>query len=147
MDYVTISKQEISVEEIAAQASSPDCGAISLFIGTTRNHVQAKKVVHLVYEAYEPMAVKEMKKICDEMRQKWPIKHVIMVHRVGAVPIREASVVIAVSSEHRQEAQQAVMWAVDSLKARVPIWKKEYYEDGEKVWKENRECPWRSSSP
>lgn len=102
------------------------------------------QVVSLEYEAYESMALKEMQKICTELRVRWPnLKHIALHHRLGVVPVREASVVIAVSSPHRAAALDSVSFAIDQLKSQVPIWKKEIYEDdpvGE--WKENKECQW-----
>ncbi|KAJ0173474.1 hypothetical protein K1T71_010623 [Dendrolimus kikuchii] len=118
------------------------CGAVSIFVGTTRDNFEGKKVLRLEYEAYEPMALKAMKIICDDVRKKWPAVHSIaMYHRLGNVPCREASVVIAVSSPHRRESLDAVSYCIDQLKAVVPIWKKEVYEGEAPVWKENVECP------
>ncbi|XP_059047983.1 molybdopterin synthase catalytic subunit isoform X2 [Achroia grisella] len=99
-------------------------------------------VVRLEYEAYESMALKAMKAICDDVRSKWPPVHSIAIyHRLGNVPCREASVVIAVSSPHRRDSLDAVAYCIDQLKATVPIWKKEVYEGDAPVWKENAECP------
>lgn len=99
------------------------------------------QVVSLAYEAYDNMAIKEMNKICSDLRSKWPgLKHIVIHHRLGTVPVREASVVIAASSPHRSEALESVSFAIDQLKTRVPIWKKEIYEgDHEAEWKENKE--------
>lgn len=99
-----------------------------------------KKVLKLEYEAYTPMALKELQKLCDQVRQKWEVLKIAVVHRIGEVPIGEASVIIVVSSAHRRESLEAVHWAIDELKATVPIWKKEFYEDGETSWKKNSEC-------
>lgn len=91
------------------------------------------------YEAYQPMAEREMLAICQRMRERWPLRHVAIAHRIGVVPIGEASVEIAVSSAHRREALEAVQFAIDDLKAHVPIWKKEIYEGDAAAWKENAE--------
>ena len=91
------------------------------------------------YEAYQPMAEREMLAICLRMRERWPLRHVAITHRIGVVPIGEASVEIAVSSAHRREALEAVQFAIDDLKAHVPIWKKEVYEGDATAWKENAE--------
>eukprot|EP00013_Stygamoeba_regulata_P016977 CAMPEP_0177671884 /NCGR_PEP_ID=MMETSP0447-20121125/24994_1 /TAXON_ID=0 /ORGANISM="Stygamoeba regulata, Strain BSH-02190019" /LENGTH=206 /DNA_ID=CAMNT_0019179411 /DNA_START=669 /DNA_END=1289 /DNA_ORIENTATION=+ len=116
------------------------CGAVSCFIGTTRDSFHGKKVLRLEYEAYEPMALKEMRNLALLMREKWPqIGRVAIAHRVGIVPVGESSVVIAVSSVHRKDSLEAVQWCIDELKATVPVWKKEIYEDGS-AWKANAEC-------
>ncbi|KAM9261901.1 molybdopterin synthase catalytic subunit isoform 3-T3 [Morus bassanus] len=116
-----------------------------VLFGTTRNNFEGKKVIHLEYEAYTSMAETEIKKICRDVRQKWPsVKHIAVQHRLGVVPITEASVIIAVSSPHRAESLEAVMYCINTLKASVPIWKKEIYED-EYSWKENKECFWANS--
>ncbi|KAL5005251.1 hypothetical protein ScPMuIL_018707 [Solemya velum] len=144
MDHVEITVDKLNVERIQSSVASPKCGAISLFIGTTRDHFDGKEVVQLEYEAYRPMAEKKMKEICQQIRDKWPVENISVVHRVGVVPVCEASIVIALSSPHRKEAMEAVQFAIDTLKATVPIWKKELYGDGTSSWKENKECCWKS---
>lgn len=149
MDFVRLVDSRLSVEEIVDLVKSPKCGAVSMFIGTTRDNCDGLKVARLVYEAYDTMANKAMKKVCCELRKKWPdVEHIAIYHRTGEVPVSEASVVIAVSSPHRQESLSAVQFAIDSLKASVPVWKKEEYEDCEveAKWKENKECAWTSST-
>lgn len=106
------------------------------------------KVVQLEYEAYDDMAKKEMSNICYEIRQRWPdIVNIAMYHRLGLVPVKEASVVIAISSPHRKSSLEALPFALDELKKMVPIWKKEFYKSKddtcqESQWKENPECTW-----
>uniref|UniRef100_A0A8C0ZG16 Molybdopterin synthase catalytic subunit n=1 Tax=Cyanistes caeruleus TaxID=156563 RepID=A0A8C0ZG16_CYACU len=96
-----------------------------VLLGTTRNNFEGKKVIRLEYEAYTSMAETEIKKICRDVRQKWPsVKHIAVHHRLGVVPITEASVIIAASSPHRAESLEAVMYCINTLKASVPIWKK-----------------------
>ena len=94
------------------------------------------------YEAYEPMALKEMYKLCSNIRSQWNVHNIAIHHRLGEVPVKEASVVIAVSSPHRKESLRAVEYAIDALKASVPIWKKEIYDNNTADWKENKECSW-----
>lgn len=143
MDHLKLTVDKLSVDAISELVTDDTCGAVSIFVGTTRDNFEGKKVLRLEYEAYEPMALKAMKLICDEVRQKWPAVHSIaMYHRLGNVPCREASVVIAVSSPHRRESLEAVSQCIDRLKAAVPIWKKEVYEGQPPVWKENAECAW-----
>ena len=103
----------------------------------TRDNFEGRRVLKLEYEAYPEMAVAEMKKIGNEIVQKWPDVRIAMIHTLGIVPVGEASVVIAVSSPHRDAAYAASRHGIDTLKARVPIWKKEIYQDGES-WKANK---------
>jgi len=103
-------------------------------------------VVELQYEAYEPMALKKLAQLCSVVRSKWSqVHHVAIHHRTGVVGPAEASVVIAITSPHRQTSLEAVSFAIDELKATVPIWKKERYDDGS-TWKENKECAWASTA-
>ncbi|KAM5193137.1 molybdopterin synthase catalytic subunit isoform 1-T1 [Mantella aurantiaca] len=143
-DFVRVSPEKLSADEVSQLVVSPSCGAVSLFIGTTRNSFEGKNVVCLEYEAYVPMAEIEIKKILSEVRQKWPaVKHIAVHHRLGVVPVTEASVAIAVSSPHRNDSLDAVKYCINTLKATVPIWKKEMYEEAGYTWKENTECVWR----
>lgn len=91
------------------------------------------------------MALKEMINICTKIRAQWNVEGIAIYHRIGEVPISKASVVIAVSSPHREESLKAVEYAINTLKTLVPIWKKEVYEIGETQWKENKECTWINS--
>lgn len=134
-----VTEDKLDFVAIYNEVSDPSVGAISTFVGVTRNHFDNKQVLKLEYEAYKPMAEKELQKICDKIRSTWVVKHIAMYHKVGLVPIGEASVFIAISSEHRSESLEAVHFAIDELKATVPIWKKEFYADGS-VWKGNAEC-------
>ncbi|CAH1155198.1 unnamed protein product [Phaedon cochleariae] len=146
MNYLEVTEERLSVELISNLVSSKSCGAISLFIGTTRDNFEGKKVVNLEYEVYEAMAIKRMTAICEEIRQHWPtVEGIAIYHRVGSVPVKEASIIIAISSPHRKEAIQATEWCIDDVKRSVPIWKKEVYAEEAPQWKENKECPWSSS--
>lgn len=101
------------------------------------------QVVSLEYEAYEPMALKSLENICKEIRENWKDVHGIAIyHRLGLVPVKEASVIIAVSSPHRQSSLDATSYAIEALKKNVPIWKKELYSDNAASWKANKECNW-----
>ncbi|XP_001359099.2 molybdopterin synthase catalytic subunit [Drosophila pseudoobscura] len=141
MNHIKLIDCPIDVTYAINLISDPSCGASSIFIGTTRDSFQGKKVVSLAYEAYENMALKEMDKICSDLRATWPdLKHILIYHRLGTVPENEASVVIAASAPHRSAALKAVTFAIDQLKSRVPIWKKEIYEGNHDAeWKENSE--------
>ncbi|XP_071648385.1 molybdopterin synthase catalytic subunit isoform X4 [Temnothorax longispinosus] len=141
-NFVKLQQEELNVAEIMELVTFPNCGAISNFIGITRDNFENKKVIKLEYEAYESMALKEMTNICNKIRLQWHVEGVAIYHRIGEVPISKASVVIAVSSPHREESLRAVEYAINTLKASVPIWKKEVYETGEPQWKQNKECKW-----
>jgi molybdopterin synthase catalytic subunit len=103
---------------------------VCLFLGVVRNENRGRRVKHLEYEAYEEMALPLMEEIAAETRSRFPVSGVRLVHRLGRLEIGEASVVVAVCSPHRAEAFAACHHAIDTLKARVPIWKKEHYSDG-----------------
>lgn len=128
-----IVEEPIPIEELAACVASPDAGAIATFVGTTRATNRGRNVLKLEYEAYAEMAVAEFAKIAAEARRRWELTGVTIVHRVGVVPLGEASVGIAVSAPHRREAIEACHFCIDSLKLVAPIWKKEHFEGGE-VW-------------
>ncbi|ELU01559.1 hypothetical protein CAPTEDRAFT_175568 [Capitella teleta] len=145
MEHVQLTFDPLDVNEVTRHVTSASCGAISLFIGTTRDNFEGQQVVRLEYEAYDSMAEKEMQKICHEMRDKWPqLQNIAIVHRLGLVPVTEASIIVAASSPHRKDSLEAIHWAIDALKASVPIWKKEIYEEGSSAWKENKECKWKN---
>ncbi len=112
------------------QATTPADGALCLFVGVVRNENSGRPVLRLEYEAYEEMALPLMEQIAAEARRRFPVTDVRIVHRLGRMEIGEASVAIAVASPHRGEAFAACRYAIDALKATVPIWKKEFYADG-----------------
>jgi molybdopterin synthase catalytic subunit len=126
---IRIVLNKIDIRSVTAYLSSPEIGAIDLFIGTTRNRSENKTVRYLEYEAYTPMALHQMREICDEIGRKWEIKRIAMIHRIGRVMVGEISVIIGVSAAHRAEAFDACRFAIDMLKKNVPIWKKEYFAD------------------
>ena len=124
-------ESSIDTAALLTAVGDPAAGGTALFVGTTRNENEGRVVERLEYEAYEAMAVEEMRRIGDEIARRWDVVAVSMVHRVGVVPVGEASVAVAVSAAHREEAFAACRYGIDTLKATVPIWKKEYYEGGE----------------
>lgn len=126
-----ITPDPLSTDELVNAVLVGSIGAVVTFTGTVRDHNEGRKVVALEYEAYDEMAVAEMERIGSEMAAKWGLHGIAIRHRVGRLAIGEASVVIAASSPHRREAFEACSEALDLLKERVPIWKKEYFEDGE----------------
>jgi molybdopterin synthase catalytic subunit len=125
--------QPIDLNELVLFVTDPEAGAIATFIGTTRNNNEGRKVIGLDYEAYSQMAEKELARIGEDAKKQWPICRMAIVHRLGPVKIGEASVIIAVSSAHRDAAFAACRYAIEEIKKTVPIWKKEVFEGGE-VW-------------
>ncbi|MES9684523.1 molybdopterin (MPT) converting factor, subunit 2 [Bacillus sp. AFS001701] len=120
----------IVVEEVSDKVKSRNAGAITVFIGTVRELTKGKKTLSLEYQAYESMAVKKLAQIGDEINVKWPEAIVAITHRVGRLEISDIAVVIAVSSPHRKVAYEANEYAIERIKQIVPIWKKEFWEDG-----------------
>lgn len=141
-DHLLITCDELKLSHIQSVLSK-QCGATSIFLGTTRDNFRGKKVLQLDYECYEEMAEKEMKKICKTLRDKFPnLFHIMIHHRLGSVPMMETSIMVATSSPHRKDAIEATQLCVDLVKSNVPIWKKELYEDGSSAWMSNKECCW-----
>jgi len=126
-----LSEEPLSLERVVGEVRSDDAGAIATFTGTTRIQSRGRTVTHLDYEAYEGMAEKVMGEIADALGARYELTGVAIHHRIGRVGIGETSVVIAVSAPHRQDALAACKDAIDELKERVPLWKKEVYEGGE----------------
>lgn len=140
MEDLRLSASPLDVNAAFLYVTEPATGATSMFVGTTRDNFEGKKVVKLEYEAYESMALKELQKLCCAIRSHYSVNRILVHHRLGEVKVREASCIIAISSPHRKEALEAVNFAIEKLKATVPIWKKEVYEDGAAQWKENKNC-------
>lgn len=137
-EWIEISEKALKIEQAVNFVVCSSTGAVSTFIGTTRDVFEGKRVVYLEYEAYESMAISELKKISAKIRQKWPgVAKIALLHRTGRVDIGESSVIIAISSPHRKESLEAVEFAIETLKASVPIWKREFYENEPSIWKEN----------
>lgn len=128
---VKIIRGRIDLEELQQAVADPASGATATFAGTTRNENAGRRVTRLEYEAYEPMALNEMRKIARAAGERFGIKRIAITHRIGRVDIGETSVAIAVSAAHRAEAFDACRFTIDRIKEIVPIWKKEYFEGGE----------------
>ncbi len=126
-----LSEEPLSLDAVVAEVARDNAGAIATFIGTTRVNSRGRTVTHLEYEAYAGMAEQVMAEIADELRARYDLCELSIHHRTGRVEIGEPSVVIAVSAPHRQDALAACKEAIDTLKERVPLWKKEIYEGGE----------------
>ena len=132
-----ITRDRIDSQNISRQLLRAEDGAICVFEGVVRNNSKGKRTLHLVYEGYEPMALKKLEEIGIFVRQAWDIGCIAIVHRLGHLDIGETSVAVIVTSAHRRAAFDACHYAIDKLKKVVPIWKKEFFEDGE-VWIEGQ---------
>jgi molybdopterin synthase catalytic subunit/molybdopterin converting factor small subunit len=138
--FVRIQRERIVPHDIVPKLEHGEDGAIVLFDGIVRNYSRGRETKHLEYEAYEPMALKQMQQLAAEARQKFAIRNVALVHRLGKLEIGESSVLIAVYSAHRAAAFEACRWLIDTLKQTVPIWKKEFFADGA-VWADGEAFP------
>ena len=130
---IKIASEKLNLQECYDFVTHPSCGGIAVFVGTVRNATKNKNVTQLDFSTYKPMAIKEMQKIADLALDKFPIKKIAIHHAEGLLQIEDIPVIISVSSPHRKAAFDACQFAIDTLKETVPIWKKEYFEDGE-VW-------------
>ena len=139
-DFFELTTHPINVGVVARRVVLPECGATVTLDGYAREWTRGRRTLHLVYEAYPPMAISEMHRLGQEAHERFEIAHISIVHRTGRLEIGETSVVIAVSAPHRAAAFAACEWAIRELKRTVPIWKKEVFEDGE-VWIEGEGSP------
>lgn len=135
MDFFELTTDPILIETVARRIVPPECGATVTLDGYVRQFTKGRETVHLVYEAYESMARKEMEKLLAAAHEQFEVASVGVVHRIGKLEIGETSVVISVAAPHRKAAFAACEWLIHELKRTVPIWKKEVYADGE-VWVE-----------
>jgi molybdopterin synthase catalytic subunit len=134
-DFFELTVDPIDIGEVARRVVPPECGATVTLDGYAREWTRSRRTLYLVYEAYEPMALQEMKRLGGEAHDRFEIAYIGIVHRTGRLEIGETSVVISVGAPHRKAAFEACEWAIRELKRTVPIWKKEVFEDGE-VWVE-----------
>ena len=133
MDFFELTTEPLDIGEIARRVVPPECGATVTLDGYVRQFTKGRETLHLFYEAYEPMALKEMQKLIEAAKQQFEISNIGIVHRLGKLEIGETSVVISVAAPHRKAAFAACEWLIRELKRTVPIWKKEVYAVGE-VW-------------
>ncbi|MFM8270927.1 MAG: molybdenum cofactor biosynthesis protein MoaE [Gemmata sp.] len=129
-----LTRDPIDYAALTESARSPHCGAVVLFLGTVRDLTGDQVTAFLEYEAYAPMAEKKLGGIEQEVRKRWPVGGLAMVHRLGRLEVSEVSVAVAVSCPHRGDAFEACRYAIDALKELVPIWKKENGPDGTAEW-------------
>jgi molybdopterin synthase catalytic subunit len=130
---IQLLKTDLDIQSCISMVQSPEVGGLDVFIGTVRNKTKGKEVIRLEFEAYEPMALHQMRLIAEDAINKWNIHHIVIHHRVGVLKVGDVPVVIAVSAPHRADAFDACRYIIDTLKQTVPIWKKEIFADGE-VW-------------
>ncbi len=133
MTSIKISSEKLNLQECYNFVTDPSCGGIAVFVGTVRNSTQNKEVTQLDFSTYKPMAIKEMSKIAEIALEKFNIKKIAIHHAEGLLQIKDIPVIITVSSKHRKASFDACQFAIDTLKETVPIWKKEYFTDGD-VW-------------
>ena len=131
---ISLTHSPLDPSAILAQVASNDAGAVVLFLGTTREFTQGRQTASLDYECYHQMAEAKLAELEAQAREKWPLIHVSIVHRLGRLGLGEASIAIAVSSPHRQAAFEAGKWLIDTIKEDVPIWKQENWADGTSEW-------------
>ena len=139
-DHAALVRDRIDGAAITLAIKQPDDGAVVVFDGVVRNHTRGRRTLHLDYTAYEPMALRQMEQLAQQALANHAIRDVWVVHRLGRLQIGESSVFIAVASAHRAAAFEACRWIIDTLKKTVPIWKREYFEDGA-VWADGEPFP------
>jgi MoaE-MoaD fusion protein len=137
---VSIVRNKIDTQGVLASIKRSEDGAAVVFEGVVRNQTRGRRTLYLDYEAYEEMALKQMESLTEQVLKQFQVREVALVHRLGRLEIGETSVLVAVASAHRAAAFDACRWLIDTLKRTVPIWKKEYFEDGA-VWADGEAFP------
>jgi len=137
---IRIVREPIATAAVLAALKRPEDGAASVFEGVVRDNTRARRTLYLDYESYEAMALKQMETLAGQARERFAVRAVSIIHRLGRLEIGETSVLIVVASAHRGPAFDACRWIIDTLKKTVPIWKKEYFEDGA-VWADGEPFP------
>ena len=146
VNAVRIVREPISTQGELERLKLPEDGAAVVFEGVVRNNTRGRRTLYLDYEAYEAMALKQMETLCEQARSQFAVRAIRLVHRLGRLEIGETSVLIVVASAHRGAAFEACRWIIDTLKKTVPIWKKEFFEDGA-VWADGEPFPAEIVSP
>jgi molybdopterin synthase catalytic subunit len=136
----SIVRDPIHTQEVLSRIKHGEDGAVVVFEGIVRNQTRGRKTLYLDYEAYEEMALRQMEDLGEQARKQFQVREVALVHRLGRLEIGETSVLIVVASAHRAAAFEACRWLIDTLKRTVPIWKKEFFEDGA-VWADGEPFP------
>ncbi len=143
---IRIVREPIATQFVVAALKRPEDGAAVVFEGVVRDNTRGRRTLYLDYEAYEPMALKQMESLATEARERFAVRGISIIHRLGRLEIGETSVLIVVASAHRGAAFEACRWIIDTLKKKVPIWKKEYFEDGA-VWADGEPFPEETQRP
>lgn len=141
MIWTGITEEVLSTDDILGRVGADEDGAILLFLGVVRDHNDDRPVTGMEYEAYGEMAEGVLENIASEVEERWETDRVVILHRIGPLEIGEASVAIAVSTPHRAEAYEASRYVIEEIKERLPVWKREHYEDGERRWLPGRRPP------
>ena len=139
-EHCAIVKDRIDAQKVADAVKAPEDGAVAVFEGIVRNNSRGRQTLYLDYEAYESMAIAELEKLAQAAMEKFKVRDVRLVHRLGRLEIGETSVLVVVASAHRGPGFDACRWLIDTLKKTVPIWKKEYFADGA-VWADGEPFP------
>jgi molybdopterin synthase catalytic subunit len=138
--HIAIVGEKIDSQAVIEAIKRPEDGAVTAFEGIVRNHSRNRRTLYLDYEAYEPMALRQLEELAEQALQRFAVREVAIVHRLGRLQIGETSVLIVVASAHRAAAFDACRWLIDTLKKTVPIWKKEHFDDGA-VWADGEPFP------
>ncbi len=147
MVHVRVTADVLDVGTVLATIAGPDCGALTCFVGTVREVNDGRAVTGIDYEAYEPMASLELERIAHEAVARWPGTRVAMSHRVGTLALGDASVIVAVAHARRAPALDAQRYCIETLKQRVPIWKREHYVEGDWSWVDPTATPSSAATP
>lgn len=139
-DWIRLQREPIDAAALVAAVKEGEAGAVVVFDGIVRNNTRGRQTLHLDYESYESMALNQMQGLVRDAQQRFGVRRVALVHRLGRLQVGETSVLIAVASAHRAQAFEACRWMIDTLKKTVPIWKKEWFEDGA-VWADGEPFP------
>jgi molybdopterin synthase catalytic subunit len=139
--WICIQEEHLDVEAVSGFLRVEEAGGVDIFLGTTRRWTSGRETVLLEYECYEAMALSEMRRLLREADERWPIIRACLLHRTGEVALRETSVIVGVSTPHRDAAFAACRYLIDALKKRVPIWKRERFVDGTTEWVEGQLPP------
>ena len=137
--WVLVTERSLDAGPIRKVLSNPKTGALVIFEGVARDHYEGQEVLELAYEAFAPMAEKELMELRQQALHQFSLTGCAIHHRLGIVPLQEAAVIIGTSSGHRSQAFQAAIWIMDEIKKHVPIWKRERYCDGREAWVETQE--------
>ena len=139
-DSIRLQREPIDAAALVAAVKEGEAGAVVVFDGIVRNHTRGRRTLYLDYESYEAMALGQMRTLARDARQRFGVRRIALVHRLGRLQVGETSVLIAVASAHRAQAFDACRWIIDTLKKTVPIWKKEWFDDGA-VWADGEPFP------